>query len=265
MKELKELLEEKYYEYNNSSFIDYDPICIPHMFFRKENIEISSFLTAILAWGNRKSIINNSRKLMSLLDDDPIDFVINAREKDYMVLDSFCHRTFCGIDAVYFLRSLSNIYKIHGGLEQLFSDEFKLKGNVKDCLIRLRKVFFELEHPLRTEKHMADVRKGASAKRLNMFLRWMIRKDNKGVDFGLWLKIPSSALFIPLDIHSGNVARNLGLLKRRQNDWEAVEELTSALRCFDADDPVKYDFALFGMGVFEKNKHGHRDHIKNNS
>jgi len=252
LEELKELLEEKYNKYNNRSFIDSDPICIPHMFFRKENIEISSFLTATLAWGNRKSIINNSRKLMTLLDNDPIDFVMNAREKDYKVLNSFYHRTFCGIDALYFLRSLSNIYRIHGGLEQLFSNEFRRKGNVKDCLIRFVEVFFELEHPLRTEKHMADVRKGASAKRLNMFLRWMIRKDNKGVDFGLWPKIPSSGLFIPLDIHSGNVARNLGLLKRRQNDWKAVEELTSALRRFDTDDPVKYDFALFGMGVFEK-------------
>lgn len=252
MKELKELLEEKYYRYNNQRFIETDPISIPHLFFRKENIEISSFLTATIAWGNRKSIIKNAKSLMSLLDNDPYDFVMNAKDKDYRVFETFCHRTFCSIDAVCFVRSLSNIYRIHGGLEKVFSEEFKLKGNIKDCLIKLREIFFEIEHPVRTEKHIANVIKGSSAKRLNMFLRWMVRKDDKGVDFGLWPQISASALYIPLDIHSGSVARNLGLLKRKQNDWKAVAELTSVLRSFDSDDPVKYDFALFGIGVFER-------------
>jgi len=252
LEELRKLLEEKYARYNNPEFIETDPISIPHLFSLKENIEISSFLTATIAWGNRKSIIRNARVLMSLLDNDPYDFVMNSNDKDYRVLEKFCHRTFCGIDAMYFMKSLSNIYRVHGGLETIFSEEFKLKGNIKDCLIKFREIFFEPVHSERTEKHVANVTKGSSAKRLNMFLRWMVRKDNKGVDFGLWSELPSSALYMPLDVHTGNVARNIGLLNRKQNDWKSVEELTSALRAFDPDDPVKYDFALFGMGVNEK-------------
>jgi uncharacterized protein (TIGR02757 family) len=251
LKEIKELLDEKYLQYNNPEFIETDPICIPHQFSLKENIEISAFLTATIAWGNRKSIIKNAGNLISLLDNNPYEFIMNANSKDLQVLSSFCHRTFCGIDAIYFIKSLSNIYKEHGGLETIFTDEYKLKKNIKSCLSRLREVFFELKHPTRTEKHVSNVDKGSSAKRLNMFLRWMVRKDDHQVDFGLWSQIPSSALQIPLDVHSGNVARNLGLLKRRPNDWESVTELTNVLRSFDPNDPVKYDFALFGMGIFE--------------
>ncbi len=251
LKEIKEILDEKYLQYNNPEFIETDPICIPHQFSLKENIEISAFLTATIAWGNRKSIIKNAGNLMSLLDNDPYGFIMNANDKDFQVLNSFCHRTFCGIDAVYFIKSLSNIYREHGGLETIFSEEYKLKGDIKSCLIRVREVFFELKHPVRTEKHVSNVAKGSSAKRLNMFLRWMVRKDDQKVDFGLWPQIPSSALHIPLDVHSGNVARNLGLLKRKLNDWKSVTELTAVLRSFDQSDPVKYDFALFGMGIFE--------------
>jgi len=251
LKEIKELLDEKYLQYNNPEFIETDPICIPHQFSLKENIEISAFLTATIAWGNRKSIIKNAGNLMSLLDNDPYGFIMNANDKDFQVLNPFCHRTFCGIDAEYFIRSLSNIYREHGGLETIFSEEYKLKGDIKSSMIRLREVFFELKHPVRTEKHVSNVAKGSSAKRLNMFLRWMIRKDDHKVDFGLWRHIPPSVLHIPLDVHSGNVARNLGLLKRKQNDWKSVTELTAILRSFDPIDPVKYDFALFGMGIFE--------------
>ena len=252
MKEIKELLEEKYLQYNNSTFIETDPICIPHRFSIKENIEISAFLTATIAWGNRRSIIKNAHTLMALLDNDPYAYLVGANERDFQVLKTYCHRTFCGIDAIYFIKSLSNIYRHHGGLETIFSEEFKLKKDIKACLIRFREIFFELEYPERTRKHVSDVERGASAKRLNMFLRWMVRKDEKGVDFGLWSGISASALYIPLDVHTGNVARELGLLKRKQNDWKSVDELTSVLRSFDASDPVKYDFALFGMGVFER-------------
>lgn len=251
LNEIKEILEEKYMHYNNSKFIETDPIIVPHQFSLKENIEISAFLTATIAWGNRKSIIKNAKNLMSLLDNDPFGFIMNAKGRDFEVLNAFYHRTFCGIDAVYFIKSLANIYREHGGLETIFSEEYKLKGDIKSGLIKFREVFFELRHHARTEKHVSNVAKGSSAKRLNMFLRWMVRKDDHKVDFGLWSQIPPSALYIPLDVHSGKVARNLGLLKRKQNDWESVMELTSILRNFDANDPVKYDFALFGMGVFE--------------
>ena len=248
---LKDLLEEKYLKYNNADFIDSDPVSIPHMFSGQKNIEISGFLTATISWGQRISIIKNAKRLMSLMDNDPFDFLMNATEKDYVVFDGFCHRTFNSEDTVFFLKSLANIYRKHEGLETLFTKEFVKCKNIAQCLQQFRNLFFEIPHPARSTKHLADILKGASAKRLNMFLRWMIRSDNKGVDFGLWRQIDPSALYIPLDLHTGNIARSLELLYRKQNDWKAVEELTGCLRNFDAADPVKYDFALFGMGVFE--------------
>lgn len=249
--DLKALLDQKYLQFNHPDFIATDPIQIPHLFTRKEDIEIAGFFTATIAWGIRKSIINNSTKLMQWMDNAPYDFLMNAQEKDYAVFLKFVHRTFNGDDCVYFMHSLKNIYQKHQGLQAVFEKGYNAEGGLFAALVHFRNVFFELPHLSRTRKHVADVSTGASAKRLNMFLRWMIRKDDRGVDFGLW-SLPPSALYIPLDIHSGNVARKLGLLTRKQNDWRAVEELTSNLRAFDPSDPVKYDFALFGMGAFDK-------------
>jgi uncharacterized protein (TIGR02757 family) len=247
---LYELLEEKYQQYNRPEFIETDPVCIPHMFSKKENIELAGFLTATIAWGQRATIIQNARKLMNLLDNDPINYITSASEAEIGRL-KFCHRTFNAIDLQFFVKALKNIYLNHGGLEMIFTSHFLESLDMKNALSSFRKVFFELEKGTRTGKHIADITKDASAKRLNLFLRWMVRNDNRGVDFGLWSKIPSSALYIPLDIHSGNMARRLGLLNRKPNDWTAVELLTDRLRKYDPEDPVKYDFALFGMGVFE--------------
>jgi uncharacterized protein (TIGR02757 family) len=252
--ELFEFLEIKYKKYNQISFIESDPISIPHQFSKKEDIEIAGFLASIIAWGQRTTIINNANRMMNLMGVSPFEFIINANDKDFLKFENFVHRTFNGIDCVYFLKSLQNIYQNHEGLESVFSNLYSKNQSIKDTISQFNKVFFELPHNSRTEKHLANPNKGSTAKRLNMFLRWMIRKDKVGVDFGIWTQIPTSALFCPLDVHSGNVARALGLLNRNQNDWNAVDELTLNLRVFDSKDPVKYDFALFGLGVFEKFK-----------
>jgi uncharacterized protein (TIGR02757 family) len=251
LEELKELLEEKYRKFCREEFIESDPVGIPHLFEQKENIEISGFLSASIAWGQRVTIIKNAKHLMQLLHFDPHRFVINFDNEDLTPLETFCHRTFNSTDLIYFLKTLSNIYKNQGGLEVVFMQGYERRQNMREALIHFRKIFFGLPHEKRTEKHVANVQTGASAKRLNMFLRWMVRKDGSGVDFGIWKNISSSDLFLPLDIHTGNVARALGLLERKQNDWRAVEEITSTLRQFDPDDPVKYDYALFGMGIVE--------------
>lgn len=250
--EMRDFLEEKYLKYNTEAFIESDPIQIPKQFTDKENIEIAGFMAATIAWGQRKTIINNSIKLIKLMDGNPIDFLMNAGENDFRHFNDFKHRTFNGEDCIFFLRSLQNIYKNCGGLEKIVTDSYRNNGNIKDTLADFRKVFFSIDYPERSNRHFSNVNKNSAAKRLNMFLRWMVRDDNKGVDFGLWKDINPADLYIPLDVHSGNVGRKLGLLKRKQNDWKAVEELTGKLREFDASDPVKYDFALFGLGVFEK-------------
>jgi uncharacterized protein (TIGR02757 family) len=250
-KQTAQLLNEKAVQYNRPEFIEEDPIQVPHLFSQPENIEISGFLTATIAWGQRKTIISNARRLISLMDNEPARFVTEASEEDFKVFNYFRHRTFSPEDCKFFIRSLQNIYLKYGGLKPVFETSYKQTGSIKEALIKLRKVYFELPHLLRTEKHVADISHGSSGKRLNMFLRWMVRKDKNGVDFGLWDGINPADLFIPLDIHAGTVARSLGLLKRKQNDWQAVEELTAALRQLDKVDPVKYDFALFGLGVFE--------------
>lgn len=250
--EIREFLEEKYLKYNTVGFIETDPIQIPRQFSDKENIEISGFMSSTIAWGQRKTIIKNSRKLIKLMNGNPIDFLLNANEKDFIHFKNFKHRTFNGEDCVFFMRSLQNIYKYHGGLEKIITDSYCKHGNIKDTLIDLRKVFFSIDYPERSNRHFSNVEKKSAAKRLNMFLRWMVRNDNKGVDFGIWQDISPSDLYIPLDVHSGNVSRKLGLLKRKQNDWKAVEELTNKLKEFDINDPIKYDFALFGLGAFEK-------------
>jgi len=248
--ELQEILDEKFYKFNRQKFIETDPIQIPKLFSEKENIEISGFLSATIAWGNRKMIIRNSYRLIELMDNNPHDFIINHKNKDLDVFDNFVHRTFNSEDCKFFIKSLKNIYLKHNGLENIFINSFKKHNNIKETLANFRKIFFEIEHLHRTEKHLANVEKGSAAKRINMFLRWMVRKDKHGVDFGIW-DIPTSELMMPLDVHSGNVSRKLGLLNRKQNDWKAVEELTNKLKQFDKKDPVKYDFALFGMGVFD--------------
>ena len=247
--ELFEFLELKHDQYNQPSFIDSDPVSIPHLFTKKQDIEIAGFLTATISWGNRKSIISNSGRLMQMMDWDPHNFILDASENDLAPLRKFVHRTFNGNDCIFFLQSLKNCYRNHGGLEKLFSMDVH-KG-LKETISGFRRIFLELSHDPHVGKHIADPLKNASAKRILMFLRWMVRNDSHGVDFGLWRKISPSELMCPLDVHSGNVARKLGLLTRNANDWKAVEELTASLRLFDPDDPVKYDFALFGLGVFE--------------
>jgi uncharacterized protein (TIGR02757 family) len=249
---VKDLLEEKYRKYNTPEFITGDPISVPHLYSRKENIEIAGILTALLAWGQRNTIIRNARRLLQLMDNDPCSFILHAEDTDLELFDKFVHRTFNGIDARYCVTALQNIYRSRNGLHAVFREGFTKNHDMKDALEYFRTRFFELPHPSRTEKHIADVTRGAAAKRLNMFLRWMVRKDDGGVDFGLWDDIPASALYIPLDMHTGRMARALGLLKRKQDDWKAVGELTDVLKKMDPDDPVKYDFALFGMGIYEE-------------
>lgn len=248
---LKEFLEEKYHQYNKPEFIETDPVSIPHSFSNIEDIEISGFLAATIAWGVRKTIVRNAFRLMKLMDNSPYDFIKNASDDDMRIFESFKHRTFNGTDAIGFIKSLKNIYINHNGLRNVFEGAFLSSGNIREVLIEFRKVFLEKDVAVRTRKHISNVDNNASAKRLNMFLRWMVRKDHSGVDFGLWDKISPSALYMPLDVHSGNIARKLGLLERKQNDWKSVELLTTALRKFDPADPVKYDYALFGLGIFE--------------
>ena len=251
LRELKDLLDEKAKKYNHPSFIKTDPIQVPRQFGQKENIEIAGFLAAGIAWGQRPVIIRNALSLMKGMDNDPYGFLMDTCEKEWLHLSDFRHRTFNGEDCLFFLRSLKNIYQNHGGLEAVFTHGYRQTETVASSLMYFRKVFFEVVHKNRSQKHIADITKGASAKRLNMFLRWMVRKDSCGVDFGLWQGILMSSLMIPLDVHTGNQARRFGLLGRKQNDWKSVIELTEKLGQLDPVDPVKYDFALFGMGVFE--------------
>ncbi len=246
--EIYNLLEEKYYQFNQLEFIASDPISIPHLFDKKEDIEIAGFLVATIAWGQRKSIITNGKKMVELMDLAPYDFVMNHSENDLKRLNKFVHRTFNATDLTFFIQSLQHIYTKYEGLENVFAFH---SSDMKKSIHHFKRIFFEIEHPKRTEKHVADPLKKSSAKRINMFLRWMCRKDKQGVDFGIWNTIEPKYLMCPLDVHSGNVARKLGLLNRKQNDWQAVDELTNQLRVFDKNDPVKYDFSLFGLGVFE--------------
>ncbi len=248
---LKEFLDEKADKYNQPFFIETDPIQVPKGFSEKEDIEIAAFLTATIAWGNRTAIIKNAMRLMSLMDFKPYDFILGSSPEDQKMLGKFVHRTFNGNDCIYFIRSLQNIYKQHGGLQAVFEKGFMDGKTVKAALEYFYFVFFELKGE-RTRKHVPNVAKGSSGKRMNMYLRWMARGDNRGVDFGIWDGIPASVLMLPLDVHTGNVGRKLGILSRRSNDWKAVVEITQNLREFDPLDPIKYDFALFGLGAFEK-------------
>lgn len=249
--ELKTFLDEKVTQYNNPEFIDSDPIQIPHLYHLKEDIEISGFLAATIAWGNRKMIIKNAERMMELMGNSPYDFIMSHEEHHLDNFDGFVHRTFNSIDFQYFIKALKHIYTNHEGLENIFQT-YSTPDSLQPAIHQLKKIFFELPHLARTTKHMSDPMKGSASKRLNMWLRWMIRNDKAGVDFGIWKSISPSILSCPLDVHSGNVARKLGLIHRKQNDAKALTELDTSIREMDKNDPVKYDFALFGLGVFEK-------------
>ncbi len=251
--DLKILLEENYQRYNTLDFIETDPIQIPHRFQKPENIEISAFLTSIIAWGRRDIIIKNADKMMNLLNNNPYDFIINATDKDFEACRNFVHRTFNGDDFLFFLKSLRNIYVNHGGLHNVFYEGYKSNKSIRESISYFRKIFFEIEFLQRTQKHVANVDKNSAAKRINMFLMWLVRRDNIGVHFGLWKDIDTADLFLPLDIHTANMSRALELLKRKQNDWKAVAEVTENLRKFDPKDPIKYDFAIFGLDLNLKN------------
>lgn len=247
--EIGELLEELYLRFNTTDFIAEDPISIPHRYSSREDREIAGFMSATIAWGNRKAIVKSAGRMMEYMDDAPAEFVMHASEQELKRLESYVHRTFNGLDFRDFVVSLRSICERYGGVGELFEQRFAESGSMADVFAFFRSEFFATPHQQRCEKHLSSIAKGAACKRLCMYVRWMVRRDDRGVDFGLWSKIPSSALYMPLDVHSGNVARELGLLTRKQNDWKAVDELTTKLREFDVADPVKYDFALFGAGI----------------
>lgn len=248
-RDVKDLLDECLLKYNHSSFIENDPVSIPHLFTKKEDIEIAAFLSATIAWGNRKSIIVNALKLMTWMDHSPHQFITGHTKKDLRPFEKFVHRTFNARDCLFFVASLKNIYSNHGGLESAFASRGTGEFELKQRIVHFRSLFLETPHASRAEKHISNPDNKSSAKRLCMFLRWMVRQDKKGVDFGIWRNISPAELCLPLDVHTGTVSRTLQLLKRRQNDWQSVEEITRVLRTFDARDPIKYDFALFGIGV----------------
>ncbi len=251
-RELKDFLDEKALFYETPDFLDTDPIQIPAQFTIKQDIEIAGFLTATIAWGNRKSIITNAHKLMDIMGNAPYDFVKNFNEEeDLEHFNGFVHRTFNSIDAVFFMKGLQHLYTEYESMEDFFV-QYKDFDRLNDAIFHFKKYFFSIPHPDRTQKHIGDPVKKSSCKRINMFFRWMVRSNIQGVDFGIWKTISTAQLSCPLDVHSGNVARKLGLLTRKQNDAKALLELDTALRKMDASDPVKYDYALFGLGVFEK-------------
>ncbi|MEM6963478.1 MAG: TIGR02757 family protein [Bacteroidota bacterium] len=254
--QLKSYLDSCVEKFNTPDFIDKDPISIPHQFSRLQDIEIMGFWVAMLAWGQRVTIINKANELIQLMDGAPHDFIINHQEKDRKPFLAFKHRTFQATDTLYFLEFFQNFYQKNNSLEVAFSQHLSSENeNVENALKGFHEQFFALpDAPHRTRKHVATPARKSSCKRLNMFLRWMVRQDDRGVDFGLWKKIRPAQLLMPLDVHVDRVARRLGLLERKQTDWRSVIELTDNLRAFDADDPVKYDFALFGVGVLEKDE-----------
>ena len=247
--ELKEVLDELWLRYDNPDFIEADPISVPHSFEGQLDREVSGFLAATIAWGNRKAIVKSAHRMMDYLDRAPYDFVVGASEREIRGLASYVHRTFNGEDLTCFVRALGRMCREYGSLGEWFQSDWERRGDMRLVLRDFREEVFALDHPARSEKHLSSIAKGAACKRLNMYLRWMVRPDVRGVDFGYWRRIPASALYLPLDLHSGNMARELGLLERKQNDWKAVEEVTAHLREADAEDPVKYDFALFGVGI----------------
>jgi len=255
-KYLKEFLEEKVDQYNRPDFIPNDPISIPHRFTKTQDIEIMGFWAAVLAWGQRKTIINKCNELIKLLDGAPYDFIMNHKESDLKPFLNFKHRTFNATDTLYFITFFKEYYSKNDSLENAFilGNNSVLKDSdlyIERALINFHHLFFSLDdYPHRTKKHIPTPARGSTCKRMNMFLRWMVRKDDKGVDFGIWQMLPSQ-LVCPCDVHVDKAARKLGLITRKQTDWLTALELTENLKQFDPDDPVKYDFALFGVGRFE--------------
>lgn len=243
LQEIKSFLDLKVEQYNQPSFLDDDPVSLPHLFEKKEDIEIVGFLLSIIAWGNRKSIIKSGNRLIEIMQNDPHEFVLNYDSEKHF--PQFVHRTFNSEDLDFFFRSLQSIYQDKGGLEKVFPQKSNQKGRIES----FRKTFLEVPHFKRSEKHIANPSTGSSAKRINMFLRWMIRGDEKGVDFGIWKNHDMATLYVPLDVHTANSARKLGLIKRTSNDWKALDELMQHLQSFCPNDPCKYDFALFGLSV----------------
>jgi len=254
--QLKSYLDSCVKKFNTKDFIKNDPISIPHQFSKLQDIEITAFWVAMLAWGQRVTIINKANELIQLMDGAPHDFILNHKEKDRKRFLDFKHRTFQATDTLYFLEFFQHFYKKNTSLETAFSQHLSPKDKTVEAALRgFHEQFFSLENaPHRTRKHVSTPARKSSCKRLNMFLRWMVRNDKRGVDFGLWKKIKPSQLLIPLDVHVDRVARRYGLLERKQTDWLSVLELTENLRKFDSKDPVKYDFALFGIGVLEKDE-----------
>jgi uncharacterized protein (TIGR02757 family) len=250
---LREFLDCKFELYNNVAFIDEDPVSVPHRFKLLQDIEISGFFAALLSWGRRSTIIANSLRLMQLMDNAPYDFIQNHRPKDLKSFESFTHRTFNDTDLFYFISFLQEYYATFLSLESAFSTHVTEEdATVKNGLIGFRQIVFAGEHPARTTKHLSSPAKNSACKRMNMFLRWMVRSDHQGVDFGLWKRISPAQLIIPVDVHVSRVAKGLKLLDNDTVNWKNAEALTAELRKFDPNDPVKYDFALFGMGVMEK-------------
>lgn len=250
LQEIKDFLDEKVDQYNRPFFIEQDPISIPHRYTLKEDIEISGFLAATIAWGNRKSIIQNANLLMGKIGESPFDFIMSASKSQINKLE-FVHRTFNSDDLKCFIYCLRHVYSKHGGMENIFNT-WANPYSLQPAITEFKRVFFEIDHHIRTEKHVSDPMKGSSAKRINMMLRWFVRSDNRGVDFGIWHAIKPAQLSLPLDVHTGKIARKLGLLVRKQNNSKAVSEIDAILRSFDPNDPIKYDFALFGLGAIDK-------------
>lgn len=275
--DLKNFLDVKVEKYNRPDFIENDPICIPHLFTQKQDIEIVGFFAAVLAWGQRKTIINKCKELLNRMDNAPYDFVLNHSDNDLKRLLNFKHRTFNDTDLLYFIAFFKSHYSNYNSLEKAFipNEEICFAGdmksvsvdlevvysstvcvsaqlnfNIEQALNHFRNYFFSLQDfPHRTKKHISSPKQKSTCKRLNMFLRWMVRKDDMGVDFGIWSTLKPADLICPCDVHVDRVGRLLGLINRKQTDWQTAIELTQNLKAFDSLDPVKYDFALFGLGV----------------
>ncbi len=250
--ELKSFLDRKHDEFNIPDFIAPDPISIPHRFSRKEDIEIAGLLTAIISWGRRDLIIRGAGNLMGMMWNSPYEFVMEAGEEDLENLQNFVYRTFQGVDGYFIVKGLRKVYQEMGGLEEVMRIGEDAE-NTLPAVMQLRQAVSSVEgFQPRTFKHLSNPEKGSSAKRVNMFLRWMVRKDKRGVDFGIWNNMRMDQLICPLDFHTGNVGRKLGFLSRKANDWKSACELTARLKAFDPVDPVRYDFSLFGLGIYEK-------------
>ena len=247
--ELRDLLESLHDRYNRREFIENDPISVPHSFTSRDDREVAGLFASTIAWGNRKAIVKSAHRMMQYMDNAPADFVRNASERELALLESYVHRTFNGDDFKDFVRGVRGMFDRFGGIGEFVESRYEASGSMAQVLSDFRREFFACDHNPHCEKHLSSIDKGAACKRLNMYFRWFVRHDNRGVDFGEWRKVPMSALYLPLDVHTGNMGRALGLLTRRQSDWKATVEITSSLREFDAEDPVRFDFSLFGAGI----------------